>query len=75
MSDLESKFMIDGNVVEHETNIGTMSVYSTNSEDASVIKFYFVGKDDNVICSLQVDADCGQNQGYICSHDWEKGNE
>ncbi len=62
--ELVKEFMIGGNVVERETSFSGIDVYrvKSNCDDEAII--YFV-KGDKVVQSLKVEADCGQNMGYI----------
>ena len=61
---LEREFMIDSDVVEFTTKIGDIFVYSCVEDGSSIITYYFVKK-DTVIQKLYIEADCGQNEGYI----------
>lgn len=72
MSDLESKFMIGGKVVEFETELPPqyeVYMYTPKGDEYRIL--YFVDKQTNdVVKTFRVDADCVQDQGYIDGTLW-----
>ncbi len=73
MSELKSEFVIDGKIVEKDDSISQLTIYKLDMDLMDAIKFYFVNSQTNkVVKTLIVTADCGQDQGYISSHEWSK---
>lgn len=66
---VETKFTIGGNVVEECFKCNDLTVYSYEIDMTCHI-LYFV-KNGNVLFKQTIQADCGQNTGYIDSIDFE----
>lgn len=60
---LEHNYTIDGKIVKAITKIDNIEVFIYEKEE-SMYKLYFVKKNE-VIKTLEIFADCGQNVGYI----------
>ncbi len=67
---VESKFVIEGDIVTLEKQFNGIKVYkSSESNGGEYIKLYFT-KGDKVIQTLVVEADCNQNEGFISGFDF-----
>lgn len=69
---VESKYMIEGKVVEKIYSFCGFDVYQhkVNNQDGEVILFFT--KEEYVMSQLLIEADCGQNCGYISNLEFRK---
>lgn len=69
---LTKRFIIDNDIVDFESRMGDIEVYSRRSEDEGNITFYFLRK-DTVIQTLYVEAEYVEAEyGYISEVRFDK---
>lgn len=66
------EFTIGGNIVKFETSFAGIDVYSYMTSHEDDVTFYFTTGGE-VIQELKVDADCGQNYGFISQFKFKTG--
>lgn len=72
---VESKYVIDGRVVNFYAEFSGMKIYTLDSNDDTKVEFYFTeGVNNEVIKKLIVEADMGQGTGYISNFEFMSVN-
>jgi len=67
---VQNKYVINGKVVELKAEFSGITVYEEGGDDE--MNLYFV-KGNEVVQTLKIGADCGQNMGYISKCDFSNG--
>lgn len=76
MSEVQVKtsITIDGDIVELISKQGDISIYES-SHSSIESKFYYFTKNNKVLFTQLIEADCGQNQGFVSNVEFVKNRE
>ena len=70
---IEKKVVIDGKPCTQIFQKGDNFVFQTDNDEIRFVTLFFV-KGETVLFKQEISADCGQNEGYISSIDFEGVN-
>ena len=69
---VQKELTIDGKIVNHIGSVKQFLFYQVEEDNQDASAEIFLVTKDTVIGKISLEADCGQNQGYISSIDIEE---